>query len=236
MSTASQVIGALRQCRDPERAKNSAWFFKTGKGEYAEGDRFWGITVPQQRTIARQFPDLPLSELAVLLGSPIHEQRLTALFILVRQFERSEENGRRELAEFYLRHLSAVNNWDLVDSSAPYILGPYLRDKPKDRLYALVRSPIIWERRVAVLSTYAYIRDGDFSDTLRMAEILLPDRHNLIHKAVGWMLREIGKRDAAVSRRFLDSYAPEMPRTMLRYAIERFPDQVRSRYLRATSL
>ncbi|MBI4022699.1 DNA alkylation repair protein [Candidatus Berkelbacteria bacterium] len=256
--TAQVVQRALQALASPERAISSAWFFKTGPGQYGEGDEFLGVAVPEQRKIARQFRELPLSQIARLLASKIHEHRLTALLILVDQFERAMRDqllGRtlrvepRSIVEFYFEHLDRVNNWDLVDSSAPQILGTWLLvarpgDTPgvKGRytpgvkegrkiLYKLARSKSLWDRRIATISTAAFIKQHDFSDTLKIAEMLVHDPHDLIQKAVGWMLREVGNRDQQVEEEFLDRYAAAMPRTMLRYAIEKFPHDSRTHYM-----
>lgn len=229
---AAAVRAALRQQADATRARNVARFFKTGPGEYGEGDRFIGVTVPAQRKIAREFRELALPEVDALLQSPIHEERLTALFILVLQFQRHEEL-REKIVRLYLRRLRFVNNWDLVDSSAPQILGAWLVDRPRDVLYKLATSKQLWERRVAMVATQRFINDGDSQDALKIAAILLKDRHDLIHKASGWMLREVGKRAGVEDlRRFLERHAATMPRTMLRYAIERFPATERALWMK----
>jgi 3-methyladenine DNA glycosylase AlkD len=185
------------------------------------------------RKLAREFRALPLPEVTALLHSPIHEERLLALILLVNGYERADEAGRAEIYALYLEHLDRVNNWDLVDSSAPYIVGPHLLERPRKILFRLARSNNLWHRRVAMLATFYFIRQNDFADALRLAELLRDDEHDLMHKAVGWMLREIGKRDVAVLRKFLDQHAALMPRTMLRYAIERLPERERQRFLRA---
>ena len=231
-ATVQQLKRALRAAGSPRRAKASRWFFKTGKGEYGEGDRFLGVSVPEQRALAKRFRDLPLRALQTLLRSPYHEERLTALFILVGRYQRTEDKKQRgRLVRFYLRNAQRVNNWDLVDSSAPALLGDWLRDNPRAVLYRLARSRNLWEQRIAVLAAGAFIRDGDFVDTLRLARYFLTHKHDLIHKAVGWMLREVGKRDRAAEERFLRMYAHRMPRTMLRYAIEKFPPRERKRWM-----
>jgi 3-methyladenine DNA glycosylase AlkD len=214
-----------------EKAKASAWFFKTGPGEYGEGDRFLGVTVPEQRRVARRFDLLPLHEAVRLLHSPWHEERLTALFILVRRYERGSPGEQQEVFDAYLGNLDRVNNWDLVDSSALQIVGRHLATRKRTLLRHLSRSPDLWRRRVAIIATLAFIRERDFGDTITIAGILLADPHDLIHKAVGWMLREVGNRDRAVLETFLDRHARRMPRTMLRYAIEKLPKGMRSRYL-----
>lgn len=231
MITAKDVQKALRTEADAVRAKTFVGFFKTGKGQYGEGDRFLGVTVPLQRRIARQFKDLSLPEISKLIQSPWHEDRLTALLILVGQFPRATSKDQEIMARFYLKHSKWVNNWDLVDSSAAYILGVHLRDRDKGILLKLARSKRLWERRMAIIATHAEIKQGRFEWTLKLAKLLLSDPHDLMHKAVGWMLREVGNRDIVVERKFLDRYATQMPRTMLRYAIEKFPEKVRKSYL-----
>ncbi len=222
----------IRRESNPHRAKASARFFKSGAGEYGEGDRFIGLTVPQMRTLARRAVALPLRGVQNLLRSPIHEHRFIALEMLVMRFEHAGEVERRKLVAFYLRHTRFINNWDLVDTSAPYLLGEHLLNRPKTILMRLARSPSVWERRIAIVSTLTLIKNDDFAPTLAIARQLLADGHDLIHKAVGWMLREVGKRDEAVLRTFLDRHASRMPRTMLRYAIERFPEKMRLHYRR----
>ena len=213
----------------PRARSNSQRFFRTAPGEYGAGDMFLGLTVPQVRALVRQHADLPLPRVRGLLRSRWHEARLLALLILVRDFERGDERQRLRIARLYLANLAWVNNWDLVDSSAHLILGPHLAPGERGLLDTLGRSSNLWKRRVAMLATFHYIRQHDFRDALRIARLLLHDEHDLIHKAVGWMLREIGKRDEPALRRFLDRHAAVMPRTMLRYAIERLPPGSRSR-------
>jgi 3-methyladenine DNA glycosylase AlkD len=225
------VVAALQALGSPAKAKASAWFFKTGEGQYGHGDVFCGVTVPEQRRVAKRFAALPLAELRTLLGSPIHECRLTALLILVRQYERGDPVECARIARFYLAQRARVNNWDLVDSSASYILGRHLLTRDRSILYRLARSRNIWERRIAIIATAAFIRAGDYADTLAIAKLLLGDTHDLIHKAVGWMLREVGNRAPAVEERFLKAHAATMPRTMLRYAIEKFPEAKRRAYM-----
>ncbi len=237
----SDVILALQKMSSPSKAKTSAWFFKTGVGQYGHGDVFIGVTVPEQRLIARTYRDLGLTELHKLLRSPIHEHRLTALHILVLQFQsatKSADSAARErIVEFYLDHVDRINNWDLVDSSAKYILGEYFlinnseSKYGRDLLYKMTMSHNIWERRIAIISTHAFIAHDDFADTLQISEMLLSDTHDLMHKAVGWMLREVGKRSPATLRGFLDKHAHQMPRTSLRYAIEKFSETERKSYL-----
>ncbi|MBI4980108.1 DNA alkylation repair protein [Candidatus Woesearchaeota archaeon] len=224
----------LAKLADAEKAELYAKFFKTGKGEYGEGDKFLGIVVPEQREAAKKYSKLSLSELQQLLSSNIHEYRLTALFILINKYQKATETEKKELFDFYLKNTKNINNWDLVDSSAPYIVGDYLLDKgdtKKSILYQLAKSVNLWERRIAILSTQAFIRKEQFDDTLKIAEILLNDNHDLIHKAVGWMLREIGNRNQEVEEEFLKKHYTTMPRTMLRYAIEKFEENKRKPYL-----
>ena len=223
----------LRQLSSPVHARNLSWFFKTAPGEYGAGDRFIGIRVPVLRRLARKFRALPLPAAAKLLQSPIHEERLLALLILTDAYERAGESGRAAIYRLYLKNLARVNNWDLVDCSAPRIVGRHLEKRPRKILFRLARSKILWRRRVAVLAAFYFIRQGDFADAFRLAELLLDDEQDLIHKAVGWMLREIGKRDLAALKKFLRKHAARMPRTMLRYAIEKFSEHERKRYLRA---
>lgn len=222
----------LRTYASPKRAKASAWFFKTGRGEYGEGDVFIGVSVPDQRRVARRHRDLPLPSIARLLASKVHEDRLLAAILLADRARRKDA-PTVALGRFYLDHLDRFNNWDIIDSSAPYVLGPYFRHRNRTALDKLAASPSVWHRRVAVLTAGAYISEGEFDDTLRLAKKLLQDPHDLIHKATGWMLREVGKRDSAALRGFLDDHAHEMPRTMLRYAIEKLSAADRSRYLAA---
>jgi 3-methyladenine DNA glycosylase AlkD len=226
-----QLKRELSQLSDPDRAKKLAGFFKTGKGQYGEGDRFLGIPVPEQREVAKKYGDLSLDDLQELLNSEIHEHRFTALVILVTKFRKAEKTGKEKIFSFYLRNTGNINNWDLVDVSAPRIVGDYLVDKDKSILYKLAKSTNLWERRISILSTFAFINNNEFADALRISELLLHDRHNLIHKAVGWALREIGKRDQDAEERFLTKYCVQMPRTMLRYAIEKFSEEKRKYYL-----
>ncbi len=227
-----QIQRELRKNKDPEQAKILGCFFKTGKGEYGEGDVFWGIKVPVLRKIAKQFKGLPLEEVAELLRSKIHEYRLTALLILISQFKKGTEKEKFKIVCLYLGHTQYVNNWDLVDLSAPKILGAYYLDKKDRKIFLkLAKSRNLWKRRVAILSSYAWINENDFKDALKIAEFLLRDKEDLIHKAVGWMLREIGKRDRGTEEKFLKKYYQTMPRTMLRYAIEKFPEKKKKIYM-----
>ncbi|MEI6241904.1 MAG: DNA alkylation repair protein [Chlamydiota bacterium] len=221
---------AIQTLGNPTKAKKLQCFFKTGKGEYAEGDVFLGIIVPQQRKLSKEFVDLSYVDLQSLLDSKIHEERLIALLILVRKYELYQES-QDGVFQFYLANTKRINNWDLVDLSAPKIPGPYLLEKNKDILYSLARSSNIWERRIAIVSTWWFIKKGLLIDTLKISEILLRDTHDLIHKAVGWMLREVGKKDEKLLDAFLNKHYQAMPRTMLRYAIERMEEMKRKEYL-----
>ncbi len=232
MVNALDVKKALLSKKNPAKAMFLQRFFKTGKGEYAEGDIFYGISVPESRSIAKQFQDLPFAQIPKLLHSKIHEERLVALYILIFHFDKSDDIKRKKIVDFYLTSSAWVNNWDLVDASAYHILGKYLLDKDKKILSGLAVSSYIWERRIAIVCTYAFIKKGDLRHTFKIAKILLKDRHDLIHKAVGWMLREAGKRDRVPLEVFLEKYASKMPRTMLRYAIEKFSPAERQYFLK----
>jgi 3-methyladenine DNA glycosylase AlkD len=227
----AQIRARLQELASPETAAVLQRFFKTGAGEYGEGDVFIGIKIPPLRKLAREFEHAPLLVAAALLKSKVHEERTLALMILVEQFTRADENVREKIHKFYLAHMRFVNNWDLVDGSAPYIVGPFLWKRDRKLLYALARSTSLWERRIAILATYFFIRQNEFADTLKISELLLGDDHDLIHKAIGWMLREIGKRDLEAEESFLRKHHQQMPRTSLRYAIERFPENKRKKYL-----
>jgi len=231
-TTLSDVRGRLRALSDPDRAAVFRRFFQTGAGQYGEGDEFIGVTVPALRETCRECRGASLADIRVLLGSSIHEERLLALLLLVDAFRRGNSAERQAIYDLYLAHTSSINSWDLVDSSAPAIVGGWLHDRSRAPLRALAKSPSLWERRIAIVATAYFIRRGEFDDTLTIARLLLRDHHDLIHKAVGWMLREVGKKDGAAERRFLDTHASDMPRTMLRYAIERFPPAERYAYLR----
>jgi 3-methyladenine DNA glycosylase AlkD len=255
MPNLSDLLKDMQAAANPANAANLARFFKTGPGQYGEGDRFLGIKVPIQRQFVRKYRELPLTSIGKLLSSPIHEHRLTGLLILDWQYARAAKEGRghpHEIVRFYLSHLQNghINNWDLVDLSAPNILGEYLlsqhsqkKGKPSTDggaslakipiLTRLTRSKGLWERRVAIVATAAFIRKGQFGPTLRLAEMLLRDKHDLIHKATGWMLREVGKWNQPLLELFLKKHAAAMPRTMLRYSIERLPEGKRRRYMGA---
>lgn len=222
----------LSQLGSPAKARFLAGFFKTGSGQYAEGDRFWGVTVPQVRSIAREHAALSPADTLRLLRSPMHEERLLALLIFIRKFEGGDAGEREKIYKLYLANTRYINNWDLVDLSAPQIVGTFLLGKPTDILRKLARSSSLWERRIAIIATFAFIKNGDSRQTLAIADILLTDKHDLIHKAVGWMLREVGKRcSQETEEAFLRKHYHQMPRTMLRYAIERFPEPLRQQYL-----
>jgi 3-methyladenine DNA glycosylase AlkD len=229
--SAREVKRALKEKADPVKAAFYPTFFKAGPGEYAEGDKFIGVVVPEQRKIAKQFSDLSLSQIRTLTKDAFHECRLTALFILIHKFDRADETEQTEIAGFYLSQLDYVNNWDLVDSSAEKILGQWLVTRDRRILYDLADTDNLWRPRVAMIATYAFIKAGDFKDTIKIATRLLNHDHDLIHKAVGWMLREVGNRNLAVEERFLKKHYMTMSRTMLRYAIEKFPEPRRKAYL-----
>ncbi len=232
MSTLTELQTELQQLAEPTQKDILQRFFKTGKGEYGEGDIFLGIKVPTQRKVANKYKTLPLTEIQTLLQSDIHEYRLTALILLANHYDKADATQKQEIFVFYTHHTQHINNWDLVDISAPKIIGDYLLNKPRDTLYQLARSTNLWEKRMAIVATMIFIKHNDFDDTLKIAEILLNDEHDLIHKAVGWMLREVGKRDRGVEETFLNQHYQQMPRTMLRYAIEKFDDKKRKFYLK----
>ncbi|TGK36382.1 DNA alkylation repair protein [Leptospira gomenensis] len=230
-TSAADVQKELCSLSDPIKADFLAGFFKTGPGQYAEGDVFIGVVVPKQRKIARKFRDLPLEEIRILLNSPVHEERLTSLLILCDRFSKATPQEKKRIHRFYLDNLKRVNNWDLVDLSSRVLIGEYLRDKDRKILDRLAKSKRMWDRRIAIVSTYALIVAGEFEDTIRIAEILLSDKEDLIHKATGWMLREVADRDRTTTLLFLDKHADRMPRTMLRYTIEKFPDSLKRKYM-----
>ncbi|OGP84320.1 MAG: DNA alkylation repair protein [Deltaproteobacteria bacterium RBG_16_54_11] len=227
-----EIRARLRKLGTKERAKVSRRFFKTGPGEYGEGDIFLGVTVPELRQLAASYQAITLREVTQLLRSTIHEERLLALLILCRTYAGGDESAKKTIYELYLRNSQFVNNWDLVDASAEHIVGAFLVGKSKRPLYALARSSDLWERRIAIMATFHFIKRGAFAETIKIARILLSDEEDLIHKAVGWMLREVGKRRLETAERFLRKHCTTMPRTMLRYAIERFPEPKRQRYLK----
>jgi 3-methyladenine DNA glycosylase AlkD len=232
MPTLTQFQKELQQLADPNQQEILQRFFKTGKGEYGEGDKFLGIKVPVQRKLAKKYQTLSLTDIQTLLNSDIHEYRLTALILLINHYTKANNTKKQKIFDFYLHNTKHINNWDLVDITAPKIVGDYLLDKPRDILYQLARSTNLWEKRIAIIATMTFIKQDDFNDTLKLTEILLNDEHDLIHKAVGWMLREVGKREQSVEEHFLNKHYKQMPRTMLRYAIERFDDKRRKYYLK----
>ena len=222
----------LKSQANSEQAKILMRFFKTGTGEYGEGDEFVGIKVPVSRKIAKQFTELSLSEIQELLDSKAHEERLIGLFILVEQYRKADAEKMQAIYEFYLKNAKRVNNWDLVDLSAEKIMGAYLMDKDKRILFKLAKSKNLWERRIAIMSTFYFIKNSFYNTTFAISDMLLKDEHDLIHKAVGWMLREIGNRNLKVEEDYLKKHYKNMPRTMLRYAIEKFPEKRRQAYLK----
>jgi 3-methyladenine DNA glycosylase AlkD len=230
--TAAAAVAELKRLRAPDKAAFYQHFFRTGPGEYGEGDRFLGITVPVQRTVVRRYRTLPLAEIALLLSNPFHEARFVGVAILVEQYKKASAEGREKLAEFYLAHRHGINSWDLVDVSAPHILGDHVASIGNaQRLFEMAASPRLWDRRMAMLASWAFLRRGDTRVTARLARHLLDDPHDLMHKAVGWMLRELGKVDGRALLAFLDRHSRVMPRTMLRYATERLPRATQARYI-----
>jgi 3-methyladenine DNA glycosylase AlkD len=242
----NNVTKDLQRLSNPEKAKLFGRYFKTGKGEYGEGDKFLGIMTGPVQELARKYQDLSFSDLQKLLKGVYHEERTLAVMILVGQFKRGGKEQKEKVFQFYLKNSKRINNWDLVDISAPKIVGEYLgtmangewlmvneeKIRGREILYKLARSENLWERRIAMMATFAFIRENDFTDTLKISEILLNDKQDLIHKACGWLLREIGKRDLETEEKFLKKHLKNMPRTMLRYAIEKFPENKRQEYLR----
>ena len=228
-----KILKEIESNRNKKKGKILSRFFKTDKGEYGEGDIFWGLNVPVSRKIALKYKDLPLSDINLLLKNKVHEVRLIGLLVLVWRYKNSGMEEKEKIVKFYLKNTKYVNNWDLVDLSSHYILGDYLSDK-KDKtiLLKLAKSKNLWEQRIAIVSTYALIRKGDLSWTFKISKMFLGHDHDLIHKASGWMLREAGKKNEKALKKFLDANISKMPRTMLRYAIEKFPEEVRREYLR----
>jgi 3-methyladenine DNA glycosylase AlkD len=230
--TIQQIKKRLKQLANKEKAEILQRFFKTGPGEYGEGDVFIGVKVPDLRKVAKDFRDIAIKDVIILLESAIHEERLLALLILVSKYVKGNETAKKEIYKLYLNKTKYINNWDLVDVTAQHIVGDYLMDKNKAPLYSLVRSEDLWERRIAIMATFYFIRNERYEDTLKIAKILLSDKEDLIHKAVGWMLREIGKKNMVAEEAFLKQHYKKMPRTMLRYAIEKFPELKRQQYLK----
>lgn len=217
---ATQILVEFRNLENKVKAKILSRFFKTGKGEYGEGDKFLGITVPVIRKIAKKYRSLSFEELSKLIKSSFHEVRLLALLIIIEKLD-DGDGVKKKVFDFYFKNIKYINNWDLIDVTCRFIVGDYLFDRDRGILYDLAKSENLWERRIAIVSTYSFIRCGQYVDTLNISKILIFDRHDLIHKAVGWMLREVGKRDEKLLKQFLSKYSAQMPRTMLRYAIER---------------
>ncbi|MFA5087268.1 MAG: DNA alkylation repair protein [Candidatus Paceibacterota bacterium] len=228
----NQVKIELQKRANKEKAQLLGRFFKTQKGQYGEGDVFFGIIVPEQRIVARRFIDIGHKEIQELLNDKVHECRLTALFILVEKYKKTDEKEKKKIFNLYLKNYKNINNWDLVDLSAPRIVGEHLMDKDRKILYDWAKSNNLWKKRIAILSTFTFIKNRQLDDSFKIAKILLNDKHDLIHKAVGWMLREAGKRDKNKEIDFLEKYVPKMPRTMLRYAIEKFSPSERAHFLK----
>lgn len=233
MSTLTDLKKDLRKFERPGKAKFLKRFFKTGKGEYAEGDKFLGLKTDETRSVAARYKDIGYKDIKILLASEIHEERMVAVMILVNRFKKGNLDIKKEVYEFFINNLSGINNWDLVDVSVPHIIGGYLylSKGNKNVLYNFAKSNNLWKERVGIMSTFYFIRNNEFQDTLKISEILLNDKHDLIHKAVGWMLREIGNRNLSVEEEFLKTHYQKMPRTMLRYAIEKFSEAKRKKYL-----
>lgn len=230
--TVNQIRKAMRQLGSKERAELSQRYFKTGPGQYGEGDIFLGLNAAELKALTVEHQALAMDDILLLLKSPVHEDRMLALLILVRAYAKADDAAKKRIYETYLANTQFINNWDLVDASAHYIVGRFLMDKSKKPLYALARSSSLWERRIAIVSTFWFIRQNHFTDTLKISKILLSDKEDLIHKAVGWMLREVGKRDQPSEESFLREHYKKIPRTTLRYAIERFPEPQRQMYLK----
>ncbi len=231
---AQDIQRRLKRFGNPEHAAISQRFFKTGPGEYGEGDIFIGIRVPVLRRLVKEFKDLPASEVASLLRTPIHDERLLAILLFVRIFKNGDDDVKKDIYDLYLKSTEFINNWDLVDASAEHIVGAFLMEKNKRPLYRLAQSKELWERRISIMATFHFVKHHEFSETIKICSMLLSDRHDLIHKATGWMLREIGKRDLKIEEKYLKAHYKKMPRTMLRYAIEKFPEEKRQRYLKGS--
>jgi len=231
MTALQDIKNECQSLADPETARHSQRFFKTGKGEYGEGDIFLGIRVPVIRQLAKKYHQLPLNNITSLLKSKYHEQRLLALIMLVNLYKKSDDTTRKTIFDIYINNFKYINNWDLIDTTTPHIVGAYLFDKDRSLLYEFAASDNLWKRRMSVLACFYFIKKNDFNDGLTLAELLLEDNEDLIHKAVGWMLREIGKKNYGKTTSFLDKFAFCMPRTMLRYALEKFPADTRKSYM-----
>ena len=232
MNDYGTIMASLRALGNEEKSRHLSGFFKTGEGQYGYGDKFLGLPVPLTRSVAKRHKDAPLGVAEELLHSEWHEARLCALLILVEKMKRAKADDAKLIVDMYLANTAHINNWDLVDLSAPYVVGKYLLDKPRNVLYGLASSPLLWDNRIAMVSTYAFIKSNELDDTFSLALRLMGHKHDLMHKAVGWMLREAGKRDMARLRAFVDGHWHEMPRTMLRYAIEKYPEDERRSVLR----
>jgi len=228
----SDLKTELRAAAGPSQAMVLQRFFKTGKGDYGEGDVFLGVKIPPIRALVKKYNGLIIDDAVKLLQSKIHEERMTALLLLVQKFKKANEDEKRKIYTLYIANTKKINNWDLVDLSAPNIVGEYLFGKSYDELIARAKSELLWNKRIAVIATFAFIKKGVFEPTFKIAELLINDKHDLIHKAIGWMLREIGKRDIEAEEEFLQIHYKQMPRTMLRYAIEKFPEEKRQNYLK----
>lgn len=225
------VVKEIKKYSSKEKAKTSQWFFKTEKGQYGFGDVFVGLTVPEMRIVSKKFNEIDLVQVQKLLNSKIHEERFIGLTIMDLKFSKADNLLKKKIVDLYIKNTNNINNWDLVDTSASYILGQYLLDKKRDILYKLSKSKSLWERRISIIATYRFIKEGQFKDTLAISKNLLNDKEDLIHKAVGWMLREVGKKDEKVLIKFLTDNISSLPRTTLRYAIERFDDVRRKKFL-----
>lgn len=225
------VVKEIKKYSSKEKAKTSQWFFKTEKGQYGFGDVFVGLTVPEMRIVSKKFNEIDLVQVQKLLNSKIHEERFIGLTIMDLKFSKANNLLKKKIVDLYIKNTNNINNWDLVDTSASYILGQYLLDKKRDILYKLSKSKSLWERRISIIATYRFIKEGQFKDTLAISKNLLNDKEDLIHKAVGWMLREVGKKDEKVLIKFLTDNISILPRTTLRYAIERFDDIRRKKFL-----
>jgi len=232
--TANDIRQELKDLANPQKAFILQGFFKTGPGQYGEGDIFWGIQVPKTRELVKKYQKMPLSEIAVLMTDPIHEVRMAGGFLLVECYKHADEKGKKACYDFYIRNATCFNNWDLVDLTCHHIVGAWLWDKDRKPLYKLASGENLWEQRIAIISTFHFLRKGDFNDTFELAKMLLNHKHDLIHKAVGWMLREVGKRNPLAETEFLleNTRYTQMPRTMLRYAIEKYPEKQRQAFLK----
>jgi len=233
MSDLDNLKKDLRSFQRPGKAKILQRFFKTGKGEYGEGDIFLGLMTDETRSVAKKYPSLALGYISKLLASKVHEERVAVVMILTSRFRKADLAGKKEIYDFYFKNITGINNWDLVDSSAPEIVGGFLflSGGPREILYELAKSDDLWQKRIAMIATFYFIKEGDYKDALKIAEILVTDKEDLIQKAVGWMLREIGNRNQEIEEKFLKRFYKTMPRTMLRYAIEKFPEAKRQGYL-----